>query len=410
MSETLRRRFIAVAALCVFAVLLVFVLLINGWNLWNVTRDADRTIALITENGGHFPKPHKEKMSGQKPAGTPEQSPEAPFSTRYFTVTLGPSGAELSVNTGSIAAVTTEQAAELATAVAARSKNTGYYGVYRYSLTRRDDATLAIFLDCTRDLHNLRTFALTTVTVAGAGFLAVCALIILFSKAAVRPVVESYEKQKSFITNAGHELKTPLSIIAANAEVIELESGETQWTQSIRNQVERMARLTSQLTALAKMEEDALPAIAAQIPLTELARGVCEEMQTIAEAQGKRIVFRSSGDAVARSGNEEQLRQLLYILLDNAVKHSTAGSPIDVTLSSGTKAAKLVVRNTAVLEKAGDQNILLERFYRTDSSRSRESGGYGLGLSIAKAIVESHKGKITVFAPDTSTLEVTVYI
>lgn len=407
MSEKLRVRFIAIASFCVFIVLFSFLVCINVWNYHNMAANADRTLYAISENNGTFPKVHKDKRKDESTPPEPRDfSPEDPFSTRYFSVTLNEAGEQIAINMNSIAAVSATEAAEMTQTVMKKEKNSGFYGSYRFYKTDVAEGTLLVFLDCTKDLFFMNNFLLNSIYVGGAGFLAVCFLIVIFSKAAVRPVAESYEKQKTFITNAGHELKTPLSIIDANREVIEMENGESQWTQSIKHQVERLTRLTNQLTTLAKMEEGQEKKPMESLDFSAIITDVCDEMEAFAQGQGKTIEVSISPDVMV-NGNEDQLRQLLYILLDNGVKHSKENCAIQVLLSSN---GKLTIQNKAYLEQTGNMNILMERFYRTDASRSRQTGGYGLGLSIASAIVEQHKGKISILALDNETLEITIVL
>lgn len=423
MSEKLRLRFIGIASFSVFIVLFSFLVSINAWNYSNMKENADKILSAITDNNGVFPRVHRDKPKNEPipddkseiESPTREKnppilgrrtdfSPEDPFATRYFSVTLNGDMVQTSINLNYIAAITLEEAEEMVNSVVEKGSEKGFLGTYRYRVSEIDGGTLIVFLDCTKDLFFMNNFLLNSLYVGGAGFLAVCILIIIFSKTAVRPVVESYEKQKTFITNAGHELKTPLSIIDANTEVIEMENGESQWTQSIKRQVERMARLTNQLTTLAKMEEGQAQISMESLNFSNIITEVCDEMEAFAQGQGKTIQASVHPDVMVM-GNEDQLRQLIYILLDNGVKHSKESSPIEVGWNSN---GKLTVKNKAFLEQTGNMNILLERFYRTDASRSRQTGGYGLGLSIAKAIVEQHKGKISIVASNEDTLEITV--
>ncbi|MDD4843611.1 MAG: HAMP domain-containing sensor histidine kinase, partial [Anaerotignum sp.] len=380
MSKKLRIRFIAIASLSVFIVLFSFLVCINVWNYSNMVDNADKSLFAIVENNGTFPKVHKDKPKNQL-AATNEStapirtdfSPEDPFSTRYFTVTLNEDLEQTGVNLNNIAAISIEEATQMTNTVLEKDKRKGFLGSYRYRVSQTEDGTMIVFLDCTKDLFFMNNFLLNSLYVGGAGFFAVCLLIIIFSKTAVRPMTESYEKQKTFITNAGHELKTPLSIIDANREVIEMENGESQWTESIKHQIERLTRLTNQLTTLAKMEEGEVQISMKSLNLAEIITEVCDEMEACAQGQGKTIQA-SICPNVMVNGNEDLLRQLIYILLDNSVKHSKESSPIEVTLSTN---GKLTIKNKAYLERTGNMNILLQRFYRTDASRSRQTGGYG---------------------------------
>ncbi|KXL54174.1 phosphate regulon sensor protein PhoR [Anaerotignum neopropionicum] len=417
MSKKLRLRFIAIASLSVFIVLFSFLVCINVWNYSNMTDNADRTLSVIAENNGTFPKVHKDKPKSQPipenktetegqpvPSKRMDFTPEDPFSTRYFSVTLTEDLEQTGMNLNNIAAISIEEATQMTNSVMEKGKTKGFWGAYRYCITELDEGKMVVFLDCTKDLFFMNNFLLNSIYVGGAGFFAVCLLIIIFSKTAVRPMTESYEKQKTFITNAGHELKTPLSIIDANTEVIEMEHGESQWTQSIKHQIERLTRLTNQLTTLAKMEEGQVQISMESLDFSQIITEVCDEMEACAQGQDKTIQA-AICPKVMVNGNEDQLRQLIYILLDNSVKHSKENSPIEVALSSG---GKLTIKNKAYLEKTGNMNILLQRFYRTDASRSRQTGGYGLGLSIANAIVEQHRGKISIMALNEDTLEITI--
>lgn len=415
MIDKLRRRFIMIAMLSVFIVLSCITAFINLWNLANVYSDADATIATIIENDGHFPRPVKDKPKEKDEVNktirlpvSPSQSPEAPFSTRFFAVTLDNSGNELSANTGSIAAVDTEQALELAEWAVSNGKNKGTAGIYRFGVLHQADKTLVVFLDCGRDLHYLQGFLMSSLVVAAIGFTSVSLLIIIFSRAAVRPVATSYLKQKQFITDAGHELKTPLAIISAANEVLELEHGESEWTRSIANQTGRLGKLTEQLVSLTRMEEDSTPTMCST-DLCEVVEQAADAVQPIATAQGKQLVVNIEPSVVV-TGNEQSLGQLTMLLLDNALKYSPSGAVVALSLATQGRHAELQVHNPTAAIEQGSHNELFERFYRSDSSRSSETGGYGLGLSIAQAIAQSHKATITARSDDGVSLTVTVRI
>lgn len=336
-------------------------------------------------------------------------SPEAPYETRFFTVSLDENGKVIATDTGFIAAVEPADAAEFAKNVWDSGSVRGYIDNYRYLWVDKDGGSLVVFLDCNRDLSAYRSFVLTAAAVSAGSLLAVFLLVMVFSKAAIAPVAESYKKQKQFITDASHELKTPVTIISANNEVIELENGSSQWTDSIRNQVERLTVLTGNLVALSRMDEESGNLIVKDFPLTNAVRETAEGFFAAAKARDIRYVIEVTENLTCR-GNEESIRQLVSLLCDNAVKYADNGGEIRITLKSQNRRNVLIAYNTTENLEKGRQDRLFERFYRADSSRNSGTGGNGIGLSLAKAIVDAHKGKISAVSEDGKSLTVKVVL
>lgn len=409
MIKKLRRKFVTVAMCSVIAVLAVIIGIINIAGFYNVSRKADETLAVLSENGGVFPKPEKEKgnKTGGKPLGPHGMSPEAPYETRYFSVLFSSSGEIISVNTGSIAAISTEEAMKYARQVYSSGKTSGFYSDYKYSFSDDTQGRLLIFLDCGRDLSTLRSFFLTSLWVSLAGIAGVLALVLVFSKIAIRPVAESLEKQKQFITGASHEIKTPLTVIDASLSVLEMETGESQWTESIHNQVSRLSQLTSNLVALARMDEENSRLTIMDFSLSDAVEETLEPFLPLAETKGKSLELAVQPN-LSYQGDKQAIRQMVSVLADNAMKYSDEHGVIRVALKKQGKNCVLTVFNT--VETIDPENLgrLFERFYRGDSSRSSEIEGYGVGLSLAKAIVLSHKGKIYAESPDGKSLTITV--
>lgn len=266
---------------------------------------------------------------------------------------------------------------------------------------------MIIFLDCRQDLDNFRTFALTSAAVSTLGLVAVFILVLIFSKIVFRPVEESYQKQKQFITDASHEIKTPLTIIDANTEVMEMESGENQWTKSTRNQIERLTALTQQLITLSRLDENENQVEKTLFSLSDAVYDSVQPFQTLANLQEKQIQM-DLEENICFSGDEKSIRQMIGLLLENAVKYSKEKDRIYVSLKQKGKKIFFEVSNKAEGLTQGNYDVLFERFYRMDSSRNSETGGMGIGLSVAKAIVTSHKGKITAFSEDGEKFKVMV--
>lgn len=415
MIKTLQRKFILITMLALIAALLVVVGGINGINIYQVNKKSEMLLSMLAENEGNFPQqtkkepiPKEENRQEKWPEEKPQKgileyhiSEETPFETRYFTVTItGDSDSEskMTVNIKHIAAVTEEDAKQFTEELIQKEKSSGYYGRYRYRKAETEDGkSIYIYVDCLNDLQSIRNFAVISLLVGGIFLVLVLILVSVFSRRAIRPVVESIEKQKQFITDAGHEIKTPIAIILANTEVIEMCEGESEWTKSIKNQVSRLTELVGNLLMLAKMDETGQKIEMRKVEFGKLIKEISESFHTILIQKNQKIEERIE-EELNVCGNEKELRQLGTILMDNAVKYTPDGGRIRISLKRKEKMAVLDFYNECENLPQGDLNHLFDRFYRADSSRSRESGGYGIGLSVAKAVVKNHKGKISVKA------------
>ena len=390
MIRRLRIRLTLVAAASLLGVLLLIMGTVNILNYRQILREADQILNILKENQGKFPQREPEK--GEWAPG--RMSPELPFESRYFSVLLTEEGEVIATDTGRIAAVDEESAAELATEVLRGNQEKGMRGIYRFARYEEEGGIRIIFLDCSRNLSTFRSFLWASIAICLSGLIAVSALILLFSGRIIRPIVESYEKQKRFITDAGHELRTPITIIDADTEVLRLETGENEWLSDIQLQTKRLTALTKDLVYLSRMEEDQKQRPRLEFSLSDLAEETAQSFQGPARVQNKDFRFRIE-PMLSYTGDENALRQLFSILLDNALKYSPEGGRILFGVEKQGKTISLWVENSTKEALPQDLNRLFERFYRGDPSRNSQSGGYGLGLSIAQAIVTAHKGRIT---------------
>ena len=404
MIRKLRRKLIAAAMLSLFLVLLIIMGTVNLLNYEKIVSRADQTLSILKENDGNFP---------QKPVFEPRRHdrdalpPELPYESRFFSVLLDDAGQSISADIGKIAAVDTDEAVQFAQQVWGSGKKSGFMGDYRYARQELDGSTRIIFLDCTRDLSTFRAFLLASLGISALGLLAVLGLIFLFSNRIIRPVLESYEKQKQFITDAGHEIKTPLTIIDADAEVLGMEVGENEWLADIQAQTKRLADLTNHLILLSRMEEAQNQMQMLEFPFSDLVQEAAQSFQALAKTQEKSFTA-SIQPMISLRGDERALRQLVSTLLDNAVKYSGENGRVRLTLEKQGKSVLLSVENTIASPMPENLDRLFDRFYRADKSRNSQIAGYGLGLSIAKAITDAHKGKICAVSPDGETLSIRV--
>lgn len=426
MIRKLQRRFIAVAMASVILVLALLIGSINVLNYHSVISEADETLRMIADNGGSFPserldfapdgedaffKAPPDEERGERPErrhggflwDKHERSAELPFQTRFFTVTFDSTGTVTAVNTDSIAALNAEEAETLAVSIYAAGHEKGFTDGYRYLRSQTADGTLLIVLSCERELSAARSFLLVSVLISAAGTALVFLLILLLSRRFVRPVAESYHKQKRFITDAGHELKTPLTIINADADVLETElTGRSEWLDDIRTQTARLSALTNDLIYLSRMEED-VPVQMIPFPLSDVVAETAQSFESLARVQNKTFTVEVQ-PMLSISGDEKAIRKLVSVLLDNAQKYSPEGGAIRLTLRREGKQVRLSVYNTATDIEKGSADRLFDRFYRTDASRNSGTGGFGLGLSVAKAVTEAHKGRIRAFSEDGASL------
>lgn len=416
MIKRLQRKFIISAMAAVTIVLSIIMIIINGVNYVNIIKSANNLLNILEDNNGVFPmeekdNPHAEDKDEKKPPKM-DISKEAPFQTRYFTVEITPEGNVYRIDTGKIAAISTETAKEYALELYNQNKTEGRRDCYIYRAVNlkkaatdssnnatKEGNVMYIFLNVENDLKNFYTFLWSSIAVSITGIVFVLILIVVFSKRIVSPMVQSYEKQKTFITDASHEIKTPLAVIEANTEVVEIENGESRWTRSIKEQISRLSELTEKLVFLAKMDEERNTFVMTEFSLSKLAQEIAEGFNGMAKAQNKRYTVSIDSD-IGVKADEKAIKQLLSILIENAFKYSDREGNIAVTVKKNGKYKEIEVRNTADNLKKGDLSILFERFYRLDSSRNSNTGGSGIGLSIAKAIAEAHKGKIKAYSLD----------
>ena len=375
MIKKLRFKFIAVSMLSLTFVLVVILGSIHWMSYRKTIGEADDILSVLAVNHGMFPQmdaaPRKEMPQDISPKdGTLRKhnfSAETPYESRFFSVLIGDEGKVLSVDIGKIAAVDQTTAEAYAVDVWKSGKSKGFCDSYRFTLSKEPSGTRVIFLDCGRSLSTFHTMLLSSFFISLLGLSAVLLLLILFSGRIIKPVAESYEKQKRFITDAGHEIKTPLTIIGADADLLEMEFGESEWLTDLRRQTNRLTNLTNDLIYLSRMDEEK------------------PRLQMIAEIS----------PMISFTGDEKAIRQLLSILLDNAIKYSPEEGTICVKLEKENHAVKLLVSNTTIQPiEIGSLKHLFDRFYRLDGSRSSSTGGYGLGLAIAHSIVTAHRGKI----------------
>ena len=428
MIRNLRRRFIATAMLAVMLVLILILgtLVIENFKL--VNDRADNLLETLAEFGGEFPDDFRDLNNGKLDRNNasdsqtddsysdPIEDPkyngigwndsskitgETPYDTRYFSVTLHEDGDLALVNTTHINMVDSDLAVEMADLVRDTGKEKGYLNGYRYLVVSNDDGSdQYLFLERSKELASAQNLTIVTMMVYILANLLIFILIVLFSRKVFEPVQESYSKQKEFITNAGHELKTPLAIIDSCTEVIEMEQGENKWTEGIHEQVQRLTTMTKELVDLSRMDETDTDLEKTVFDFSKAAKEVLDPFTLMAEEHGLTLNLYIEPN-IEFYGSERTLKQLCSIFADNAIKYATPNSTIKIALKRVRgKKVQLSSYNEAEGLTKGSHNELFSRFYRGDTSHNSQTSGYGIGLSMARSIVDSHGGKITAESED----------
>lgn len=402
MIKKLRLKFILVSMSGVLLVLVIIFVTQNYLMIKSSEEQTNRLLQSVVMTDGNMENLHQKPDSGgffpekdQKPDGLRPPAQETLRGAKFFFVKFDTAGNVLESDVSHIAGLTAEDAASYARGALESGSQSGTADGYQFLCGQKEYGTIVALAQ--RDVETNMLRQLTTISAAAVigGVLVFLVLVLLLSKWAVRPVKTAFERQRQFISNAGHELKTPITIIAANSDVLHSEIGDNKWLSYIQNQNERMAALVNDLLTLAHTDEDSQKPQLERFDFSGACVDCALEFESIAYEGGKTFLTDIQKDILI-NGNEPMMKQLLYILIDNALKHSDQNGEVRVTLKRMGYKAVLEVYNTGEGVPPEERDKIFERFYRSDSSRSRETGGYGLGLAIGKSIVELHKGKITV--------------
>ena len=422
MIRRLRSRFIKIATLAVASVLLLLCLIVNVANFVSVDTGLTQMLTMISDNKGQIPKnghrqdkpseegsPSDQDPGAEAPMGNGPKdqgpkggmNPEAPYSTRYFVLRYDKTGALTGSDLGHIAAVTEEDTGTYLAIAQKHGTGFGYTKGYRYSVVQQEDGSyMAVFLNCYKEEQSVMAFALISLGAMVLCVILVYIIVVLCSRRAIDPVVKASQRQKQFITDASHELKTPITVIATSLRVLEMEVGRQKWIDKAQAQTEKLKELVNSLVSLSRMDEEDSPLQMQAFPISDALGETAESFRDFAQAKGHELMIDIAPE-LSYIGDEYAVRQLASILLDNAVKYAPEGSPIHFSLQKGKKGVILKTRNAwkAPMDRK-ELDRLFDRFYRPDQSRTSATGGFGIGLSIARSIAEGHGGSIRASAAE----------
>ena len=441
MIRKLRNNFIRVMLLSLLIVMILLIGIINVAYLINFRDQAYETIDFVEENylrmrlpgdagpmdpgipgtmEGSWQHPEDDDddwdedrddeldahlFSGFRRAGS-ALTPDTRYETSFFVVSLGSDGAVSETDHSYIASVSEEDIEEYAKKILASGREKGRLDYFMYKVFPSDDGTSKIVaVSCYQQLRQFRLL-LSVCILAGLLYMAaVFALVWLMSRRITQPVEESIQKQRQFITDAGHELRTPITIIKANNEVLQMQNGPNQWSRSIDHQANRLSSLVQSLLELSRLNEKDIDDISEEFDLSKTVAEAVETFRVPIESDGK-VLEPAIEEGIRFKGSRDEMYRLVSLLMDNACKYSTDRDPIRVTLNKHHHITLSVSNSCEHIdeEKLGH---LFERFYRTDESRSRKTGGSGIGLSVVQAIVERHNGTVTASSNDGNSIQFT---
>ena len=393
MLKRLRWKFIGMAMLAVFIVL---TLLVGGINLAyrrTGVNSLDHMLEIIASNHGRVPE-YPPGNAPPSPWGF-KMTPETPFETRFFIVLDSEAEGGLRTQTDFIASVSGKDAEAYYSKAAASDRESGFVGEYRFLRAEEPNGAVFFFLDSSRQLQTFRNLLLISSLITFAALCLTFLLVWLLSGRVIQPTVRSMESQKRFITDASHEIKTPLTVINSYADVMCMDDEANEWAQGIRKESRRLSQLVSDLVLLSRWDEEAPFREKQRFDLSRAIWDTVTPYKNLAEAKGRQVSLHIA-DSLFLEGDESAIQTALSTLLENAVQYSLQGSEIVVSAEKAKRSSCIEISNACALPPNLELDRLFDRFYRADPSRSRDSGGTGVGLSIARAIIEAHGGKITV--------------
>ena len=391
MIQKLKRRFIAIAMLAFLAVLLVTLVAVNCVNCYNVYHSIDQQLVYLAQSNFGPPRGMLAAMPETIQEWVDMEAGDITSEDSYFIFSGGMVVSMLDHELTILSRATDMDAGAKLEELLAGGKDYGTFGNYRYYVASRETPYKVVFLRCTQEFSAMRSLLNTSILVGVVCALAVFGLVTLLSGIVVRPFAENVERQKRFISDVTHELKTPLGVIMADIDMQVMDHGSSEWLENARTQTDHMAVLIDRLVTRSLLDEAMQKAEAVLINFSLLAGDMLAAFEPAAMARN--LILRADiAPGVEIYGNEESLREVLSILLDNAVKYTPEGGVIRLSLTGGRKPV-LEVANICRGLTAEDVDRLFDRFYRGADARAAQEG-HGLGLSIARALMESQGGSI----------------
>lgn len=376
MISSLRRKFILIAMASLIGTMAVLCAAIGVGNYCATTNRVDKAILILHQNGGTFLPPG----SRFDPSDFNFQvTPETAFETRYFIVELTAQKEIESVDLEHIAALDRQTVVDTVSQIIDAGTGSGYVDHYRFGIfSNEDGGSTIIVLDSFLQLQAVNNMLRITAIIFLACILIVFVLLLVLSKRAIRPFADNLERQRQFVTDASHELKTPLAILSADLGLLEDARGEDKWLESAKSQIVRLDKLIKNLVELARTEENIKEDGVEVFSVSEIAQAIADAFQPLAGADGKSLTAQIA-DGIITRGVQDNFFRLFSILLDNAVKYCDPAGMIRLSVFTRGRNIHISVSNPCAGLDTAQLSRYFDRFYRADSSRARSTGGYGMG-------------------------------
>lgn len=410
MIKTLQRKFIVTAMTAISVLLILLLGTINTVNIVVVGKQIDAKLEMIAGSEGN-----PDNIPGS-PGGMPPREPlrrrneyDIFMSSNFFVVRFDREGDVVYTDVSRTSSVSEQEARELAKKVYAQNVPSGKTDGFEYMVkdSRMGLGKVAVFLDTSDDIYSYIRVLFLSAAIGIVCWGCMLLFVILLSRRAIRPVAENMERQKQFVTNAGHEIKTPLAIIQSNTEAMELYNGESRWSKNIKEQTARLNELMKNLLTLARMEERGADGNPSDFLLSKLLADHTECFRETLELRG--ITLQTNiRPMISFRADREHITQLISVLMDNAVKYTNEGGGVSVSLEKNDKRIKMQFANTCRQLPPAPPDKLFDRFYRADEARTQKGGGYGIGLSVAQSIAETYRGRISAEYKNGDTVVFTV--
>lgn len=390
MIKQLQRKFAVSAMLIILAITGCVFLIITTVSYRVLNTQVDQTINLIIDNDGYIPE-----YRDIKDAISKVLTDDSTGFSKYFSFKINNDGKIIEANVEYVPSLNLTDTENILEDVLSKDKTVGYYEDYRYKIIDKNDYKLIVFLDCQEEIETLHVSIAKSITIITFGLILVFIIISALTKKILKPIINNIENQKQFITNAGHELKTPLAVIMADVDVLEMTIGEdNEWINSIKSQSNRLNVLIKSLLSLSNIEEGKQEFHTTQFSITKIIKESIQDFKAL--LQNKKVIFDDNKDVIINA-DLNMMKQLVTIFLDNSIKYTPDNGTIEIKAEKQGKNVKLEFSNTCENVRSINTKKLFDRFYRGDKSRNKTKEGYGIGLAIAKSIVDIHRGKINAF-------------
>lgn len=400
MIKTLKKKFVVTAMIAISVLLISLLGALNLFNYFSVQKEISRTLMMLSENEVLVDSNENEMLRDNQPPfefymKNPRNKHDVFMTSTFFCVRFGKDGEVLRTDVSRVSSLKENDAEKMAQAAYEKGSSEGQDGKFRYTVKKDiwTEETVIVFLDTSTEMYSFFRVFLLSCMIGLVFWGMMLVLVILLSNRAIKPIAENIERQQQFVTNAGHEIKTPLAIIQSNTEAMELYIGENKWSKNIKEQTQRLSGLMKNLLLLARMDEGAAEVNISEFQFSVLLEKMIQEFEQPIEARNIRLQKEIQPELFLQA-DQSQIEHLISILMDNAVKYANENGEIFVSLRKEQKKIILQIQNSCESLPDVLPERLFERFYRADKARTQKNGGYGIGLSMARSIVAVNKGTI----------------